>query len=109
MPLAAAWTTSASSPQTGSAKPTWATSPSPKKVGMRLLVRSKNWSTTTTSPGLMCGCMEPTALMERIRVTPSFFIPQMFARWLISVGVSRWPTPWRGRNTRVVLPTFPRT
>jgi hypothetical protein len=36
---------------TGSAKPTWPTTPSSKNVETRRLVRSMSWSATTKSPG----------------------------------------------------------
>jgi hypothetical protein len=57
--------------QKGSAKPTWATMPSPKKVLGRALVRSKIWSGMTTSSGAIDSFMLPQALTEMIRPTPS--------------------------------------
>ena len=58
--------------QTGSPKATWPTIPSPKKVAMRLKVRSMNWSGMTNSVGLCSSFSEPTADTERMRSTPSF-------------------------------------
>ena len=60
--------------QTGSAKAMCPTTPSEKKVFGRSFVWSKNWSTTTTSPGRMPSFMLPTAEMERTASAPIFFI-----------------------------------
>ena len=56
--------------QNGSANPTWATIPSPKKVLTRLLVRSISWSGTTMSSGATSSLRLPTALIETMRSTP---------------------------------------
>ena len=50
--------------QNGSAKPMCTTTPSPKNVLGRALVRSKSWSGTTTSSGLSSSRRLPTALAE---------------------------------------------
>ena len=68
-----------------------------------------NWSGTTKWPGAISARRLPTALTEIIRSTPNFFMANIFARKLISVGSQRWPLPWRGKNTISILPSLPRT
>jgi len=57
----------------------------------------------------MSSRIEPTAEIETMRVTPSFFMPQTFARKLMSVGWMRCPRPWRGRNAMRTPPRTPVT
>ena len=83
---------------TGSAMPTCATMPSPKKEETRRFVASKNWLGTTRSSGWIVSFMLPTAEIEMTHSAPSDFSPQMLARKFSSVGVRRWPRPCRGRK-----------
>src|SRR5437773_2535222 len=41
----------------------------------------------------------PTADSDMMSVTPQRFSASMFARNGIAVGGSKWPRPWRGKNT----------
>ena len=76
-----------SSGQTGWANDTCTAMPCPaKKVLIRPLVRSKNWSGTTTSSGGYSSLRLPTALAEKIRSTPRSLNPKMLARKLSSDG-----------------------
>ncbi len=93
--------------QTGSAKATCATTPPPKNDRGRATVRSMNWSTSTSSPGEISSRIDPTALTEMSRVTPSCFMPWTLAREFTSVGDSRCPLPCRGRKTSSCSPSFP--
>src|SRR5512135_1043873 len=43
-----------------------------------------------------------------IRSTPSFFIANILARKLTSVGSQRWPLPWRGKKISSASPSRPR-
>src|SRR5579864_3458434 len=97
-PRHAASTTRAISAQTGSANAMCATTPSPKKVDARFVVRSKNCSGITKSSGLCSSFSDPTADSEMIRLTPSFLNPQMLARKFSSLGKRRCPRPCRARN-----------
>ena len=72
--------------------------PSPKKVETRRFVASKNWSGTTRSSGRIASFMLPTAEIEMTHSAPSALSPQMLARKLSSLGMTRWPRPWRGRK-----------
>jgi hypothetical protein len=58
----------------------WTTTPSPKNVLGRALVRSYSWSGTTMSSGLSSSRRLPTALADSTYWTPSAFMPQMLAR-----------------------------
>ena len=71
---AAVYATAERSGQTGSAKATCPATPSLKKVFGRSRVWSKNWSTTTMSPGRIRSFMLPTAEIDRIAPAPIFFI-----------------------------------
>ena len=92
---------------TGSLKATCATTPPPKNDRGRATVRSMNWSTSTSSPGAISSRIEPTALTEMRRVTPSCFIPCTLAREFTSVGDRRCPFPYRGRKIISCSPSFP--
>ena len=73
--------------------------PFPKNVCFAAVpVRSINWSGTTMSRGVSSSRRLPTAVTEMTQRTPSERSAQIFARWLISCGSTRWPTPWRGRK-----------
>ena len=68
----------------------------------------RRW-TAMPSGGHFAALEEPTALADMILSTPSSFIPSIFARNGISVGINRWPRPWRARNatrTPSRLPTM---
>src|SRR5688500_5620974 len=52
----------------------------------------------TTWPGISCSRRLPTALIEIRKRAPSCLKPWIFARLGTSLGISRWPTPWRGRK-----------
>ena len=66
--------------QKGRAKATWATSPRPKKVAGRCVVRSTSWSGTTTCSGAYFSLSEPTADTERMECAPSTFSAYTLAR-----------------------------
>ncbi len=66
--------------QTGSARPTWATSPSPKKLRSRATVRSIIWSTATNMPGASSSRSEPIAEIDSRSVTPQRFSTSILAR-----------------------------
>lgn len=51
------------------------------------------------SQGLYFACNDPTALTLTIHATPSFFMAQMLARWLSSLGRIRCPRPCLGKKT----------
>ena len=51
----------------------------------------------------------PTALADRMRSTPSTFMPKMLARKFSSDGSSRWPAPWRARNATRLPRSVPMT
>ena len=62
---------------------------------------------STKSSGLCSSLSEPTALSERIRSTPSDFMPQMLARKFNSEGEMRWPRPCRARNATSLPASLP--
>lgn len=72
----------------GSPKGTCATSPSPKNVSTRCLVRSISWSGTTRLRGGRCSTRLPTAPVANTLDTPSCFSACTLARHGISVGSS---------------------
>src|SRR6266851_2703984 len=95
--------------QTGSQKATWTTIPSPKKVRGRATVRSMYCAGSTRWPGAISSFIEPTALTEMTRVTPNCLSACRLARAFTSVGVRRWPIPWRGRKAISSSPRRPTT